>query len=91
MQWNLSFITPGIILKLMMANGVVFDYERHYLMPKSVNENCLKYLDFVVRDMLHFRDKRATLIACAIVYQARKDDIILNYKKDSSLYWCKEL
>lgn len=76
LNWDLMFITPGMILKLLLANGVVFDSDATnsfgsnniIISPKLVADKCLQYLDFMVRNMLYFRDKKPSLLACAIVY-----------------------
>jgi len=46
--------------------------------------------------MTTFRDKKPSLLASAIIYQARKDEITKIKKKSSSSneiqsYWCPEL
>lgn len=60
----------------------------------------MKYLDFVVRNMPTFRDRCPSFIACAILYQSRKDEISrLKMKVDNpeeedsiqKMYWCQEL
>jgi hypothetical protein len=74
LNWNLSFINPRMILRMLLANGVVFTSEalprdQLRLLSTKVSIKCGIYLEqVVVKYMTQFRDKKSSQIAAAIVY-----------------------
>lgn len=58
-NWNLMIVTPTTILKLLLANGVLFDSEESEInshrwieMARRVSDRSLQLLESTVRDML---------------------------------------
>eukprot|EP00347_Sterkiella_histriomuscorum_P023502 403334403 len=107
LNWELMLVTPTMILKLMLANGILFenepfiqvinDKQQAVILAKAIADRCLKYMDFIVKNLPTFRDKSPSFIASAVLYQSRKDEIsrqklYCNNPEEIQLsYWCVEL
>lgn len=78
-KWDLMVVTPTLILKLLLANGIFFDNEDvpAHLQIEVVHKLYSRVsilLEAMVKDLNHFRDKNPSLFSAAIVYAARKDE-----------------
>jgi phenylpyruvate tautomerase PptA (4-oxalocrotonate tautomerase family) len=64
-QWDLMIVTPTVIVKLLEANGVVFDNEeiedaKKKEIAKGINDKIATNLETLVKSLISFRDKRSS-------------------------------
>ena len=81
-KWDLMIITPSVIVQSLMANGIVFDNEDIEVnevteIVRKISERVNSILDVLVKELHQFRDKKATLLACVVIYLARKEEFSL--------------
>lgn len=64
----------------MLANGIVFDNEEINKSDvqetvRKIHERVKDNLDALVHDLHLFRDKKASHLACVVIYLARKEEL----------------
>ncbi len=107
-NWNLMILTPTTFLKLLLANGVIFDSEEdstnqklrknnemlsplYVEMARRISDRSITVLEFTIKEMPIIREIKPSIVAAAIVYIARQEEI-QNMKKQGVVNnWCKEL
>lgn len=79
-KWDLMIVTPTLVLNQFLANGIVFDNEdidKFMLLEtvRHITDSLLSKLVVLVKELNIFRDKRPSLLAAALVYLARKEEL----------------
>jgi hypothetical protein len=85
-NWDLMFVLPSQFVNLMLANGVVYENEEGFKECKDqrrkneyvekINEKISIILEKSVKKMHLLREWKPSIIACAIIYIARKETLI---------------
>jgi hypothetical protein len=91
-NWNLMILTPTTFLKLLLANGVIFDSEEdstnqklrknnemlsplYVEMARRISDRSITVLEFTIKEMPIIREIKPSIVAAAIVYIARQEEI----------------
>jgi hypothetical protein len=74
-NWDLMFLLPIHFVKMLLANGVIFDNEHSASVEiaRKITDKTNQLLDFIVKESTHFRNKRPSEIGASIIYCARKE------------------
>lgn len=89
-------VTPTLFVKLMLANGIIFDNEdldpqSLMTLSKNILERITFNLEVLVKELILFRDKRPSHLASAVVYLSRKEEFVLINENSPPEAWTAEL
>ena len=73
-DWDLMIVIPTYFIKSLLSNGIVFENEAKASLDyvQKVSDETILMLNILVKEYPHFRDKKASLLAAAVIYAARK-------------------
>ena len=77
-KWDLMILTPTVFVESMLANGIVFDNEdiessMQQEVVRNIYDRVKTNLNALVHDLHLFRYKKASHLACVVIYLERKE------------------